>query len=358
MKALKFLLVLIAAYLFPALSQAQSYPPVFSSAATYVAGDLVQYGGNWYRAVKALTAHGPYPSAGYGSWELNYIRSNTTLLIGAEQTFPNVQAAWDFALNTRIADGAYLHLSISTAHGDLVNSFQGPFSLDHAFGAKISIIGDNTSNIFLGGSTGFTGNGFNIDNGHNLAMLSGITLVGQGLSGLGAGVSASGNASINLVGVQIFNFYYGTYAAQGGNMTIDKNSVIATSAGYAVYATQNANITLATGFTCNADTGYAILYASEGANIYAQVCTLDGNNTANIIGAYAEAGGSINVTDATISNCAVAVKAHNHGFVNAFSLFVSGNTNDFWAIENSAICADGYIGSKLTTDSGTGSYIY
>ncbi len=67
LRFLPFLLAL-ATFSLPIHSNAQSYPPVFSSTATYVAGDLVQYGGNWYRAVKALGAHGPYPSNGFGSW--------------------------------------------------------------------------------------------------------------------------------------------------------------------------------------------------------------------------------------------------------------------------------------------------
>ncbi len=54
-----FLMALAA----PRVSNAQAFPPAWTSSATYAAGDIVQYGGNWYRAMKALSAGGPYPAS-------------------------------------------------------------------------------------------------------------------------------------------------------------------------------------------------------------------------------------------------------------------------------------------------------
>ncbi len=78
-------------------------------------GDLVTDYGNIYRC--EVTVSTPYldPSKTYKNWELFYVRSSTTLPIGVGQTFPDLATAWTYAHNARVAQGAYLHLSIVTS---------------------------------------------------------------------------------------------------------------------------------------------------------------------------------------------------------------------------------------------------
>jgi hypothetical protein len=52
------------------LSNAQSYPPEWSSTSTYVAYDLVQENANWYRCIKN-TGLGSNPQTDPVHWELN-----------------------------------------------------------------------------------------------------------------------------------------------------------------------------------------------------------------------------------------------------------------------------------------------
>lgn len=351
------LVLAVPSVFLPALSRAQSYPPVWSSTASYAAGDLVQYGGNWYRAIKALSAHGPYPSNGYGDWEMNYIRSNTTIMIGVGQQFSSLQDAWAFILEARVADGAYLHLAISTAHGELLDTFTGQFSLDHQSGSKISIIGDNNSKIFLGGSAGFPGNGFTLDTGHDLALLSGVTVLGQGLNAGGTGINVTGGASISCVGVQVTLFDIGVAASQNANVEMDGTSGTPLSAGYGIYAITNASVTLI-GFSCmDVPTG-AILFASSGGTISAEDCTLNGESSANTVGVNAVAGGSIDVSSSSIKDFAIAMKAFDHSFINAEDVVIGGNQTDMSAIQNAVINASGVSSPNVGVDSGTGSYIY
>ncbi len=351
-----FTLLFAAATLcLPGLSRAQAYPPTWSASATYAAGDLVQYGGNWYRSVKALAAHGPYPASGFGSWELNYVRSNTTLVIGMDQPFTSFQDAWAFALEARIADGAYLHLDISSAHGTLYDTFGGPFSLDHAFGAKISIIGDNSADIFLGGSSGFAGNGFTIDSGHNLSLISNVSVLGSGAKNTGVGISANGNASLHCTGVAIYSFMTGAQATQGASFGFDANSVIGSSTKYAVYASQNANMTFPAGASFANNEGSAEIYASTGANVVAAGTILSGSPQ---VGADAENGGSIDITGCMLDNFHTAVLARNHSYVNATNVSLGNDSLDFQVAGNGVINATGVTGATTSIDTGTGSYIY
>lgn len=358
MKKLRLLplLVAFATFALPSLSKAQSYPPVFSSTATYVAGDLVQYGGNWYRAAKALAAHGPYPSNGYGSWELNYVRSNTTLVIGVGQQFPSLQDAWAFALEARVADGAYLHFSISTAKGTLQDTFSGGFSLDHQSGSKISIIGDNASDIFLGGPNGFYNTGLYIDSGHTIASISNVSIIGQGALGQGAGLSATGCATLNCTGIAIGNFEFGVQASKGASITLDNTTAITLSQDYSVDVSQNATV-FCQGINITDSFGDSILHATSGGMIEASGCTLDGSHGNIIIGVDADEEGDIDVDAGTISNCSFGVRAYDHSYVNAAESHLSGNMTDLVAEENGVVNDDGVNNPSVSIDSGVGSVI-
>ena len=70
------------------LANAQTeFPPAYDNQAHYAVGDLVTDYGNLYRCEVAVIK--PYidPSKYYQNWEMFYVRNNTTIAVGAGQTF-------------------------------------------------------------------------------------------------------------------------------------------------------------------------------------------------------------------------------------------------------------------------------
>ena len=118
------------------------FPPAFNNQATFQPGDLVTDYGNIYRCLTAVTKPYQDPSKYYKEWQLYYVRNNTTLSIGAGQTFPTLATAWTYIQNCHVADGAYLHLSISTTNAELVENFR-----PHFFWIKYRVLRSRLSGI-------------------------------------------------------------------------------------------------------------------------------------------------------------------------------------------------------------------
>src|ERR1700722_15542065 len=163
-----FFIVLVTAFL--GLTQAAhaqtEFPPAYNNQAHYAVGDLVTDYGNIYRCEAAVTK--PYldPSKTYKNWEMFYVRNNTTIPIGPGQTFPDLLTAWTYVKNARVATSAYLHLSIVTTNGLLIESFSAPLNLDMVNGSQVSIIGDTITNVQLSFQNS---DGLTIDSNHSFA---------------------------------------------------------------------------------------------------------------------------------------------------------------------------------------------
>jgi hypothetical protein len=335
----------------PSLARAQSFPPAWSSSATYTAGDIVQYGGNWYRAMIALSAGGPYPAAAYGKWELNFVRSNTTLTIGAKQGFANLVYAWQFARNARIADAAYLHLDIVTTSGAFSETFTSAFSLDHSFGALISIIGDNPNNISLS-FTGASSNGFTIDTGHTIGLVDNLVLFGNGSSG--SGILVGSGAEFNGEDLDVNSFSVGLYVWTGGNAQITGANLAHTSR--AVYVAQA---------TCYLPTltiqycGNVGIYGAMGANVRADEASITSSGEDPVQGIYATDGATVYAPGSTISGFGYGCFATERGYIDVFSGTFSGNNNqDAYAQYGGEVFALGATTPDGTsTDSSFGSVV-
>ena len=347
------------------LSRAQSFPPAWSSTATYAAGDTVQYGGNWYRAVVPLSAGGPYPAAAYDKWELNYVRSNTTLTIGAHQGFANLVYAWQFARNARIADAAYLHFSIVTTSGDFNESFSAPFSLDHGSGALISVIGDDASKITLKFPSS---NGFVLDGAHGFGTLSHVTLVGGSSANAlspGQGISVLNGATIGDVSDSTIEYFKtGVYAYEDASAYLDSATVISGCNVY-VKADQSAAVTYG-GFnvTLTLD-NQTILYANHNATIVAESSTIntnlsDPNDPGVGVGALAQNGGVIDINSSTLGIMAEACMAEFGGRITVTNGFFNmGNGYGTYADHGGTINETGADDAAARyIDSGNGSYVY
>jgi hypothetical protein len=346
---LRLSLVALATLAFAAFGMAQTYPPAWSTTATYVIGDQVQLFGNVIRAVKPSAVKGKFV---YANWELWDVRANTTVLIGIGQTFPTLAAAWTYVQNARVAEGVYLHLYISTAHGILSESFSQPFSLDHLSGARISILGDDRDIVLLGGSGPFPHDGLTIDSGHAFGTISNVSIVGNSY---GNGIALYGKSSIaNITGVNISGFGVGVEAQQNSSVTVDSNVSIAGSKAYAIEATKNANIDVNYGWSGGYG-GTSVLHATYGALITATGCTI--TNT-GAIGVDAEFGGNINVQKGSITYCLVGIHANAHSWVDAeLCSFGNNSLYDVQAYETSTIIVIA-TGLKESVDSGTESSIY
>ena len=342
----------LAVLLFTCLSFAQSYPPAWKSSATYAIGDQVQLNGNVLRATHAVTAG----SFKYDDWELWDVRANTTIMIGVGQTFTSLQSAWTYVQNARVAEAVYLHLYISTAHGNLVDNFTGSFSLDHLSGARISILGDNAANIFMGGTAGFpAGNGFTLDSGHSFGAISNIQIKGYGYNdnppSAGNAISLSNNASIgDLAGVEMSYWTDGVCAAQGSSVHISK-TVTVTNSENGMEATQNGQISIDSGWT-SSGIYLEALYAHLGGQISAEGCTISGAEN----GVHAEEGGIIDAAYCNISGCDVGANATLRGYINvAQGKFSSSPDYDVSCTNGSVmVISDATLSSK-NIDS-TGSY--
>lgn len=344
--------VLLAAAL-PAISKAQSFPPAWSSSATYAAGDIVQYGGNWYRAMKALNSAGPYPAAAYGDWELNYVRSNTTLLVGAKQSFANLQYAWQFARNARIADAAYLHFNIVTLDGALNERFDGPLSLDHGSGALISLMGDDNLSITLSFPST---NGLVIDSGHSFGSISGITISGAGSH---IGFTLSDGASVaNLAQTSVNSFATGIYATQSSALTAG-DSVTVNECNYGIAADFDADIV---GLNIDVSSSGASgdgLTADHNASISDIYGVITNSGSPSGVGASAEHGGVIDVSNGTISGWVTGCSGYYGGQIVVTSGTLNNNVHDLAADYNGEVYAKAAnLSDGMTVNSADGAYIF
>jgi hypothetical protein len=317
------------ALLLPALATAQVCPPAWSKTATYAPGDIVQYGGNWFRALKALSASTTTPNGAYGSWELNYVRSATTLLIGTDQTFANLATAWDFALNARVADDVTLTFYISSAKGNYSEVCSGQFLLNHGSGARINITGDSAANDVIT----FAGtNGLAVTEGHTLNSITGITVrdsnpTGPQTNGLTADSGATIGDADNMV---ISGFYNSVYANRNANVSIGPGAELTGFSNFAADATGGAMIDFPQGTTITGSgtkTTNAALYVDYGGKIIADSSDI----TACNFGGYAQHGGVLSVVQCTFLNCSVGLYSARGGEIDSTEAHETSCGTGAWA---------------------------
>jgi len=346
----------------PTVGATQTYPPAWHSTSTYAIGDQVQLNGNVLRATHAVPAGG----FKYDDWELWDVRANTTLLIGTGQTFGSLAAAWSYAQNARVTDGAYLHFYIDTAHGKFSENFSAPFSLDHGSGARISIMGDVSSNVTLN-FTSSQSNGFMIDTGHCLAVLTNLTITAS--SG-NYGLYAVGNATIGAItGVNFSGFPIFVYADKNASLTFEANTSWSGFVAAACEAYNGATVSFGIGFTLNGqlppgragvpgttnNAGFG-LEAYYGGHISAPSCSIKNCST----GVFAHDFGRMTLDSGTIeSNGTYGILADTGGQVSAENATITGNGTDILSASGAIVDAfQADVGSQNQGGSANGSYIF
>jgi hypothetical protein len=376
------------------LAHAQACPPAFSGSARYAIGDQVQANGNLYRAIKAVS-NGNNPSSDYTDWELNLVRSNTTLTIGAGQTFPTLTSAWNYALNAKVADGAYLHFYISSQNGNYSQQLTAPLLLDHASGARIAILGDNPANDTLS----FTANGIIVDTGHSLNTISGLGIYGSNNGS--DGIKVDDEASIALLAnTKLTLFGNAVHVLQGGSVTINSDVTFPFIETYCGLAETGGSIvarsglTISGGSTTGSQTGFG---AVHGGIVSAENCTftkiaaaadayqggvidLLGSMINQVPSGILCRGGVIDCRTATFFGCtngaitadfqgfvdagqcifndnSVSITAIAHGFVNCMQASFANDGTDISVQENSVVDAVGANETITVVDNGTGSFL-
>jgi hypothetical protein len=344
---------------FPTLGHAQSYPPAWNSTASYAVGDVVQENGNWYRAIRAVSAHNLDPAKYFTYWELNYVRSNTTLLIGADEPFATFLDAWNYALNAKVSDAVYLHFYISSHHANFNQQFSGSFYLDHQSGGAISIEGDTAANVVFNfksvppANSGGVG-GLFIDGGHTIASISNITVLG---SAPYIGLTANNDGSIGLLTNVVFNgFSTGIEARMNAAVVGLYNCSFVGIPFAAVHAVLGGNISC-NNFTFNAgasDTTYGML-AEYGGTIAATDAVISGTNTA----IQANYGGVILAEFAELQNNTYGATATYHATIDVENANISSSAQDDLTATTGAII-DASAANFTTQSTGTndGSYIF
>lgn len=292
-RTILFLAMILGAVLSSLPAHAQTNPPGWSSSAAYAVGDQAQLGGNVYRCIKAAPAGMGAPTANYTNWELLLVRSNTTLMLGLGQTFPTLTAAWNYALNTRVADGAYLHFYISSAETGFYESFPSTLILDHGSGARMAIIGDSTANDVLS----FVGSGVVVDTGHSFNTISGISIECQsgGSSLTGLAVNSEGSIS-NVASVSFLGFATAVSASHNSSVNLTSNCALSGFGTFGLKATFGGFIS-ATSISVSGAVNAAGIDSDEGGMIVANGANATGMETSF----EAERGGYLEIENATAS---------------------------------------------------------
>jgi hypothetical protein len=240
---------------------------------------------------------------------------------------------------------------ISSAHGNFAETFSNTFSLDHPFGANISIIGDNVKNdtFSFPQSTGLT-----LDSGHCFGSISNLTISGVAAV---AGITARQAATIpNL------------------------SSITFSGWGTAVYATGNAYVFVGTDVLVNKIPNMStVFYAQDGASIEIYGLEIDGKKATYTIGLQADTNarvdcescilsnltygvrtghyGHVNVYSSIIEDCSNGVNSADRGYIAANDVSFSSNGTDIVCSDGGLVMADGATYSTTNVDSGTGSYL-
>lgn len=362
---LSFLLMLVGAVtaVWPSTGIAQTFPPTWSSTSSYATGDIVLYQGNWYQATTAVASGGAAPSGNYNKWELNYVRANTTLAIGAKETFTTFQTAWQFAENCRIAQSAYLHFAITSTEGSAYNYFSSAFSLDHGSGAQISIIGNSPFDVTLAFDLS---SGFTLDSGHSIGLISGVSIIGY--DGFGerypaayttySGLALSGGASVGDIVNTTFEYCpIGISASSNSTATLSSTCLFKYCPDGIVADTGAAITCSSVDFTCNNGTTIAIS-ANHGAQVVDQDAKIDNASKGTSIGADAQNGAAIDLTGSTLTGFDIGGLAEYKGFINLNKADISACTDSVYVdYGGGASVAGATLGDPTHSDPGDGSLI-
>jgi hypothetical protein len=293
------------------------------------------------------------PTTYYTYWELWEVRSNTTLIIGTKEPFPTLQVALNNIANCRIAEPVYLHLYISSAYGNHTETLMTPTNLDHPFGANISILGDNESNITFDYDTS---DGFIVDSGHTFGTISNVEVQ----SNYNAIHATTGGIFANIDGVNVTgpsnNVGYTGFSADTGGIinagaitcTDDNNCGCSASTGGRIFVGKSVTVTSANGSGSG-------LSANNGGFISAVGCSVTGPST----GLDAQNAGVIIAVGAKISHTEIAISANLNSTIDFSSSTIQNSSiYDLQITDSSQAYAEFVTRSGATLIGNDGSHYF
>src|SRR5438105_14000825 len=93
------------------IGRAQDSPPAWNGTTTYHLGDVVDVGGNYYRALDTVMGAGSW----IHHWEAHYISNNMTINVytDPQKQLQTLGAAWSYIKNARIAAEAQITIVLN-----------------------------------------------------------------------------------------------------------------------------------------------------------------------------------------------------------------------------------------------------
>jgi hypothetical protein len=268
-------------------ARAQSVPPAWNATTSYKIGDLVTYGGNTFQCQLNETTNHPNPHL--VGWVLDYVYTGNFLIpVGPSVTFTTLTSAWNYIKSARISPGLTITLSLQPNYTE---NFSSSFSLDHAYGSQISIIGNGT-----GQTANFTHQacGFILDKGNKLGEISGLK------------IQAPSNGSDGVPAIEVQEK---AVLANANNLNIENFDVAIESDSGEV---DNLSLLTVNGFKT------AFLSSGNGSLLhFSAAVTLDGSGstTTPSHGFSAVQSGSISCPGSAVNNCLNGFDAESAGTI-------------------------------------------
>jgi hypothetical protein len=330
-----------ALFVLAAFAAAQSDPPAFNATQSYKIGDIVTYEAVEFKCLINETTTHPNPHSTY--WDISFVYSGPiTIPVGPSETMKTLTAAWNYISYARIANNSAIEIKLDSNYFE---AFSSSFSLDHPYGSKISIVGQNN-----GAYVTFSnfGTGFVLDTGHALADFEGLTLIApsKGTNQSAAFLVKQNACLAKLQNITLQNFDLGLFADSGGTIdnveTITMNQFILGG----MEAGANATINVISPITIDGGSTVSSLppvfgFEAAGGTINCQSCVAN-NCQYNF---FAAENGRLNAYQSTSTSgngtqYQACYYALDHAFLDASKASATGSDNSFLASQNSYLKAD------------------
>lgn len=276
-----------------------------------------------------------------GGDHVRILNEGWTLQVPAE--YPTVQDALDTLASWRIASDVYATIQIAPS-GSMYEL--STLEVRHPDGDRIRILGDVSApeSVVLQFAMG---NGIQVNNGHVLGMIDGLTIRGPGREvSDGFGVLVSSNSVIHIgSSVLVEGWAFGLHARDNSFADIRAGTRFREISQTAVRAGAGGTVSAPGVVIDSVETGFN----ADGGTVYAQ----DSNLTYSSVGIGATNGGRVDAVRVTMTGVAgsTGVHAERGSVINVDGSTVTGGSIGFYAEEGAILsCAD--CGASMLTGTG------
>jgi hypothetical protein len=298
-------------------------------------------------------------------------------------TFKTLSQAWAYIASAQVSQNSSIEIELQENYAETLSS---SFSLNHPYGPKISIIGDNNGQAIT-----FTnaGAGFTLDTGHSLADFEGLSVIGPsgGTNGAAAFQVTQNSCLAQLQNISIKNFDLGIFANtcatinsvqfvtfgqfKVGGVEADRNAAITMTGVTTVDGALTKGATPQFGFFANGGTidcnGCTVkacaidFYASQGGKLYAKETIASSPTGPKFYANYlAQDHSFIYAQGSTHAGAQCGFDCSQSGFIDAQDTGIPTKAAlyDYIASKGGTIDANGHNGGSETTGMNDGSYVF